>query len=92
MKAVSDKKKQKHLAGSDGPASVDIVIQVPASDELENYRLTPAAGGGNIQNLPRAKGSPYGATDSSDEEDEEDEGDDEENDEFTADSDDSDEE
>jgi hypothetical protein len=74
MKAVSDKKKQKHLAGHTGPVPVDVSIR--SETETEDYQFTPAAVGQVNQGtlyLPSAKSSPYDDQDGSFEESDEDE-------------------
>ena len=84
MKAVSDKKKQKHLAGRTGPMPVDVTIPSKTSAETEDYQFTPAAVGRDIQSaldLLKARSSPYddqdfvGSSEGSDEEDEDEDSD-----------------
>lgn len=75
MKAVSDKKNQKYLAGHVGPAPIHVSIR--SERETEDYQFTPAAVGQVNQGtlyLPSAKSSPYddqaGSFEGSDEDEE----------------------
>ena len=60
MKAVSDKKKQKHLAGHSRSAPVDVSVR--PETKTEDYQFAPAAVGQVDQGtlyLPSANSFPY---------------------------------